>query len=45
MSRRSLPKRMMNRTPWALWDLASGEPAAGADTVEARQVLELRHGT
>ena len=31
---------MMNRTPWALWDLASGNPAAGADTVEARQVLE-----
>ena len=31
---------LMNRTPWALWDLASGEPAAGADTVEARQVLE-----
>ena len=30
----------MNRTPWALWDLASGEPAAGADTEEARQVLE-----
>ena len=32
---------LMNRTPWALWDLASGEPAAGADTEEARQVLEL----
>ena len=31
---------LMNRTPWALWDLASGEPAAGADTEEARQVLE-----
>ena len=32
---------LMNRTPWALWDLASGQPAAGADTEEARQVLEL----
>ena len=31
---------LMNRTPWALWDLASGEPAAGADTEEASQVLE-----
>ena len=31
---------MMNRTPWSLWDLGSGEPAAGADTVEARAVLE-----
>ena len=31
---------MMNRTPWALWDLASGEAAAGADTEESRQVLE-----
>ncbi len=31
---------LMNRTPWELWDLASGEPAEGADTVEAREVLE-----
>ena len=31
---------LMNRTPWALWDLASGNPAAGADTEEVRQVLE-----
>ena len=31
---------MMNRTPWALWDLASGKAAEGADTEEARQVLE-----
>ena len=31
---------MMNRTPWSLWDLSSGEPAEGADTVEARAVLE-----
>ena len=32
---------LMNRTPWALWDLASGKPAAGADTEEAKRVLEL----
>jgi tetratricopeptide (TPR) repeat protein len=31
---------LMNRTPWDLWDLASGQPAEGADTVEARDVLE-----
>jgi tetratricopeptide (TPR) repeat protein len=31
---------MMNRTPWRMWDLRSGGPAPGADTVEARQVLE-----
>jgi tetratricopeptide (TPR) repeat protein len=31
---------IMNRTPWKLWDLATGKPAAGADTVEAIEVLE-----
>jgi len=31
---------LMNRTPWDLWDLATGEPAQGADTAEARTVLE-----
>jgi tetratricopeptide (TPR) repeat protein len=31
---------MMNRTPWQLWDLSTGRPADGADTKEARQVLE-----
>ena len=31
---------LMNLTPWALWDLATGEPADGAGTVEAREVLE-----
>jgi tetratricopeptide (TPR) repeat protein len=31
---------LMNLTPWALWDLATGEPAGGARTVEAREVLE-----
>jgi len=31
---------LMNRTPWQLWDLPTGEPAAGADTLEAKTVLE-----
>ena len=31
---------MMNRHPWRLWDLRSGLPTQGADTLEARQVLE-----
>jgi tetratricopeptide (TPR) repeat protein len=31
---------LMDRTPWRLWDLPSGEPAEGADTLEAKQVLE-----
>lgn len=31
---------MLNRTPWKLWDLATGEPAEGADTVEVLGVLE-----
>jgi tetratricopeptide (TPR) repeat protein len=31
---------LMNRTPWALWDLRTGEPADHASTVEAREVLE-----
>ncbi len=31
---------IMNRTPWALWDLPSGQPAEGADTAEAIAVLE-----
>ncbi len=31
---------MMNRTPWALWDLRSGQPAEGADTLEIIAVLE-----
>ena len=31
---------MINRTPWQLWDLKSGEPAQGADTLEAVAVLE-----
>ncbi len=31
---------LMNRTPWTLWNLATGQPADGADTTEARAVLE-----
>lgn len=31
---------LMGRTPWALWDLVSGNPAEGASTTEARQLLE-----
>lgn len=31
---------LMNRTPWKLWDLPSGLPAKGADTIEAVEVLE-----
>jgi tetratricopeptide (TPR) repeat protein len=31
---------LLNRTPWQLWDLASGEPMAGASTEEAMVVLE-----
>ncbi|MEI8700056.1 tetratricopeptide repeat protein [Mesorhizobium sp. ISC15] len=31
---------LMDRTPWQLWNLESGEPAEGADTVEVVAVLE-----
>ena len=31
---------LMNLTPWALWDQATGEPAAGSAAAEAKQVLE-----
>jgi tetratricopeptide (TPR) repeat protein len=31
---------LMNLTPWALWDIATGEPAPGAATIEVRSVLE-----
>ena len=30
---------LMNLTPWALWDLATGQPAEGASTIEAKDVL------
>ena len=31
---------LMNRTPWQLWDLPTGRPVEGADTLEAVKVLE-----
>ena len=31
---------IMNRTPWQLWDITTGKPATGADTLEAIAVLE-----
>ncbi|HET7035145.1 MAG TPA: hypothetical protein VFI42_05625, partial [Thermomicrobiaceae bacterium] len=31
---------LLNRTPWQLWDLPTGQPAAGASTLEARAALE-----
>jgi tetratricopeptide (TPR) repeat protein len=31
---------LMNLSPWALWDLRTGEPSAASCTVEARAVLE-----
>jgi tetratricopeptide (TPR) repeat protein len=31
---------ILNRTPWRMWDLHTGEPAPGAGTLEAREVLE-----
>src|SRR6516225_10635875 len=31
---------ILNRTPWRMWDLQTGEPLPGAGTLEAREVLE-----
>ncbi|MEM6634977.1 MAG: hypothetical protein AAF667_03700 [Pseudomonadota bacterium] len=31
---------LLNRTPWKMWDLAAGQPAEGADTLECEKVLE-----
>ena len=31
---------LINRTPWKLWDLKTGDIAEGASTAEAREVLE-----
>jgi tetratricopeptide (TPR) repeat protein len=31
---------ILNRTPWRMWDLKTGDVAEGAGTVEAREVLE-----
>ena len=35
---------LMNRTPWQLWDLKTGQPAEGASTEEAITVLERALG-
>ncbi len=31
---------LLNRTPWLMWDLKTGQPAEGASTQECRDVLE-----
>ncbi|KAI1372127.1 TPR domain protein [Hypoxylon crocopeplum] len=31
---------LMNLTPWQLWDIATGKPATGARTLEAKAILE-----
>ncbi|KAI1632180.1 TPR domain protein [Biscogniauxia mediterranea] len=31
---------LMNLTPWKLWDIDTGEPAAGAHTLEAKAILD-----
>ena len=31
---------ILNRTPWRMWDLRTGEPAPRAGTLEARETLE-----
>jgi tetratricopeptide (TPR) repeat protein len=36
---------VMNRTPWALWDLVTGKAAEGAGTLEAMEVLETAFKT
>ena len=35
-----LAEALLNLTPWQMWDQASGEPARGAATREARRLLE-----
>jgi tetratricopeptide (TPR) repeat protein len=36
---------LMNLTPWALWDLRTGEPAEGSRAPEARRVLDAALAT
>lgn len=31
---------LMNLTPWQLWDIRSGEPAEGAETIEIKGILD-----
>lgn len=40
-----LAEAIMNRTPWQLWDLPTGKPAKGADTLEAIAVLDTAFNT
>jgi tetratricopeptide (TPR) repeat protein len=40
-----LAEAIMNRTPWQLWDLQTGTPAEGADTLEAIAVLDTAFNT
>jgi tetratricopeptide (TPR) repeat protein len=40
-----LAESIMNRTPWRLWDLPTGKPAEGADTLEAISVLDSAFDT
>src|SRR5919112_1578640 len=35
---------MINLTPWQLWEVATGQPAAGARTLEIKRVLEQALG-
>jgi tetratricopeptide (TPR) repeat protein len=35
-----LADALMNLTPWELWDRGTGEPSEGAQTLEAKEVLE-----
>ncbi|MEM9636659.1 MAG: hypothetical protein AAGA94_03375, partial [Pseudomonadota bacterium] len=36
---------LMNRTPWLLWDLPTGQPREGASTLEAQAALETAFDT
>ncbi|MGA3004118.1 MAG: hypothetical protein ABSE20_20590 [Acetobacteraceae bacterium] len=31
---------ILNRTPWRMWDLRTGQPSSGAGTLEAREIME-----
>jgi len=40
-----LVEAIMDETPWLMWDLPSGRPAAGAGTEECMQLLETAFNT
>jgi len=40
-----LAEAMLNRTPWQLWDIRTGQPRPGTDTAEARALLERAFAT